>query len=76
MEESDPQASPQFELQRRHFAVVALMVKSAQVQNAVQNQPADLVFRAVPFGAGVAPRRLGRNNNVAQKTSEIWNLES
>src|SRR5689334_16481862 len=47
------------------------MIVAHEVQDAVQNKPANLPRGGVPGGTGVASRRLGGDHDVAQKTGEL-----
>ena len=67
----DCQPPAQRQLQRRHLPSIRLVIVSQQVQDAMENQPADFDSRRMTFRPGVAPRRGGGYHHVTQEALEL-----
>ena len=65
------QPVPQRKFQRHHFALVALVVVTQEMKNAMQDEPADLIQGRMPFFKRIPPGGIYRDDDITQEVFEL-----
>jgi hypothetical protein len=65
------QPAPQGQLQSSHFALIGFVIVAQQMEEAVQNKPAELIQGRVSFLTGISLGHLDGNHNIAKEVLEL-----